>query len=304
MERTTFVIGRDGAITHVFSQGQARGARQQDTDRLIPIPWLQPLTPVERHILREQDLTIIPAYDPLASRQLDRDGGHDPILTRPLRKGLDEFRACCGSQVALRKMLVTRQKQMPASDGCAAKRCPDAPAASDRDRGGALARRCPTESVLHATAPSTDRAQFRRCLCGCVSGISSRLPKRSCASSHKGPLAPRRRARGMRASWRGSPHALDGAEDTPYPRCPVRPQAHERPVLLFVHVVWLRHFGATASRFHPARTLAALPPNRGLVGRNVRSDAAGYVLRGTPGRTVEDEPAGVGFSGSVGAVQL
>ncbi len=54
---------------------------ESDANRLISVPRLRRLTPVESDVVREHDLAIIPPDDPLTTGQLDQDGSHDSIVT-------------------------------------------------------------------------------------------------------------------------------------------------------------------------------------------------------------------------------
>lgn len=54
---------------------------EPDANRLIPVPWLEWLAPVQADVVREQDLAIVTANDSFAPGQLDQDGSHHSIVT-------------------------------------------------------------------------------------------------------------------------------------------------------------------------------------------------------------------------------
>jgi len=54
---------------------------EPDANRLIPVPRLERLAPVQGDIVREHDLAIVTTNNAFTAGQLDQDGSHDSIVT-------------------------------------------------------------------------------------------------------------------------------------------------------------------------------------------------------------------------------
>ena len=54
---------------------------EPDANRLIPVPRLERLAPVQSDVVREHDLAIVTANDAFAPGELDQDDSQDSIVT-------------------------------------------------------------------------------------------------------------------------------------------------------------------------------------------------------------------------------
>ena len=119
---------------------------ESDSNRLISVPWLQRLAPVQGDVVREHDLAVVSTHDALAIGQLDQHVTHDRNpgnARRALEPG-----TVTGSQPARRRPIRSRPRERELSPGARAAAAPPPTARPGRVAVSRALAYSPTENYF------------------------------------------------------------------------------------------------------------------------------------------------------------